>query len=392
MDTKLSSSRDTLIINSGFALLWSLTTIIVFPSVINSSLIAALFCLATYKYWTKEFARLLRETKLVWPGILIFVAIGVVGSELPEKSAKGAYDILRCIALFYFITPFLRKTSNEALLKSLHYFLLFASFLSFAAVIWIQLSEQTILIRESQTGHLVFSGYHHFVNSVAVIFILAFCLTISKSLSWHWTLPIFLLLFYCLLFSYSRGNWLAIFFVVTFLISYQKKVLFYSWFFLVILFYLSYYYIFYLFPCPETSCNITIFNRQHIYRNTLELIETAPFFGFGISVFKIISEIKEAGLKVVMPHNIFLESLYSVGIIGTASLIGSFSVFIIKSGWLKKTILPERPLPIHILISISLLIYLAIRGTFDLKLADSPTFGIIAISMAFLYSRKPNCS
>ncbi|HEX4976057.1 MAG TPA: O-antigen ligase family protein [Pseudomonadales bacterium] len=374
------------------ALLWLLLSTVVFPTGIDVSLIALLFTLSAYPAWTGGFKDLWQRSRWLWLPLLIFIGIGVFLSVMPAKSGKGAYDILRCLLLFYFIAPFLQKVSDQELLRALNYFLIPAALLYFSVVLWLQLHEGTLFIRHSELATRLFDSYHHFVSSVALASLLFLCLCINTRPGWPYAILIGTLLFYCIFFSNSRGNSLALALVALFLFTYQwrscKQALTLSLLgFGVVL--SSYLYVFYWMPCPETNCNVTVFNRQHIYHETLRLIHERPWTGYGFSVFKLISGVLEGGNKVVMPHNLLLEALYSTGLLGTLALAATLVPWFRQSGWTAKRLWSASTLPVQTQIGLALLIYLAVRGLFDLKLVDAPAFGLLAIAMAFMYARSP---
>lgn len=392
-DTSSSLNTTTHLGNQiSLILLWLLLSSIVFPSVISASSIALVFCISTFNYWTRGFKSLWQTTRSLWPGMLIFIVIGVVLSELPVKSAKGAYDMLRCMALFYFITPFLQKIPEEQLLRSLKYFLIPAVTVYWLTVLGIQFHEHLFFIRDSLIAHQIFGSHHHFVSSVVIATILSACLFINYKIDRRYKLYVLLLLFYCLVSSNSRGNTLALAFVGLFLLIYKTsstKLALLCWSLSFSVLVTIYAYVFYLMPCPEGDCNITVYNRQHIYHQTLRFITDDPLWGQGFSVFKLISGVLEGGNKVPMPHNLMLESLYSVGIVGTLALLMSLALWFRQSGWTVKQLLQTSSLPFQTQLGLCLLMYLLVRGLFDLKLADSPSFGLLAMAMGFLYARSP---
>lgn len=373
-------------------LLWLLLSTVVFPTGIDVSLIALLFTLSAYPAWTAGFKDLWQRSRWLWPPLLIFIGIGVFLSVMPAKSGKGAYDILRCLLLFYFMAPFLQKISEQDLLRALRYFLIPAALLYFTVVLWIQLEEGTLFIRHSELATRLFDSYHHFVSSVALASLLFLCLCINTRPGWPYAILVGALLFYCIFFSNSRGNSLALALVALFLLTYQwhsskrALVLFLLGFGVVLSGYL---YVFYWMPCPETDCNITVFNRQHIYHETLRLIHERPWTGYGLSLFKLISGVLEGGNKVIMPHNLLLEALYSTGLLGTLALAATLVLWFRQSAWKVKQLLSANTLPVQTQIGLALLMYLAVRGLFDLKLVDAPAFGLLAIAMAFMYARSP---
>lgn len=386
-------TRTLLTHHAPLGLLWLLLSAMVFPSGIDVSLIALLFTLTTYQTWTAGFTTLWHRSRWLWLPLLIFIGIGVFLSALPAKSSKGAYDILRCLLLFYFMTPFLQKISEHALLRALKYFLLPAALLYFAAVLWIQLHEETLFIRHSALATRLFDSYHHFVSSVALATLLFLCLCINARPGWPYVLLVGILLFYCIFFSNSRGNSLALALVALFLLVYKlrgSRPALTLWLLSFVVLLGGYLYVFYLMPCPEGQCNITVFNRQHLYHETLRLIQERPWTGYGFSVFKLISGVLEGGYPVIMPHNLLLDALYSSGLLGTLALLATLVLWFKQSGWTFKRLLSANTLPVQTQIGLSLLMYLAIRGLFDFKLVDAPAFGLLAIAMAFMYARSPS--
>lgn len=375
--------------SSQLLLLWVLIATIMLPSIFKFLPVALLFCASTLNLFSTSPPRIWKQTWTVWAGFFAFLLIGITSSHLPEKSLKGAYDVVRFLALFFFITPLISKRSDTEIAKSLGMFSLVMGLLFFTVVLFVQLSEHTLFIRDSLIGYQFWGSHNLLSTGVTIFFVLTLSTTGVKTFPKTPRILALCLLFYCMVFILSRGNLLAAGFVGLFLISYYYKFLYKYLLFLSVISFAVYVYAFFILNCKDISCTFVLYPRQYLYQSTLDFIYAQPFTGHGLSVFKIISGIQEGGVNVVMPHNLILELLYSVGIIGSLIFVASLVTWFYKSGWTFSLLHRSHNLPLPIIIGISLFIYLFIRGMFDLKLVSSQTFGLLAIIYSLLYSRKP---
>ena len=383
--------KNQFLFKQGFQLVlfWCLLTTVMLPSLLNFFTVSILFCISTSNLINENIKEQWRQTRTTWIGLSLFLIFGMVFSELPEKSTKASYDVLRHLILFYFITSLFKQCSDRDIAKSLSYFSLFISYVFLLIVIYAQYREGSMQLRGSPLGQSIWGSHNLLSTGITIFLLLTMCLITLKSISIKLGLLIALPLIYAIAFTLSRGNILSVIVIATFLIFHffklPKSILLGLFFIMLI----GYCYLFFIFPCDDGSCNLGIYPRQYIYQNTLDHIIEKPIFGHGLSVFKIISGIQEGGVNVVMPHNLILELFYSVGIIGSFIFLVTLTTWFYKSGWTFSLLIRSHNLPLPIIIGISLFIYLFIRGLFDLKLVSSQTFGLLAIIYSLLYSRKP---
>jgi len=375
--------------NFQLVLFWCLLTTVMLPSLLNFLTVSILFCISTSILVGNSIRENFRQTRTIWIGLLFFVIIGMVFSELPEKSTKAGYDVVRYLILFYFITPLLKRCTDEEVIKSLSYFSIFISYVFLIIVIYAQYRGGSMQLRGSPLGHSIWGSHNLLSTGITISLILTMCLITLRSISIKLSVLIIFPLIYAIAFTLSRGNILSIIVIATFLIFHYFKLPKSILFGLFLIMLISYCYLFFIFPCENDSCNLGIYPRQYIYQNTLDQIIEKPIFGHGLSVFKIISGIQEGGINVIMPHNLILELLYSVGIIGSLIFIATITAWFYRSGWTLSLLTRSHSLPLPIIIGMSLFIYLVIRGLFDLKLVSSQTFGLLAIIYSLLYSREP---
>ena len=370
-------------------LLWCLVATIMLPSIIHFSPVALIFCLSTFSLFKENVADLWRRSRIVWVGFSLFVLTGIMFSQLPEKSIKGGYDIIRHLFLFAFITPLITKSTDKDIAKSIGYFASIIGLIFFLVVLSVQLTEETLFIRGSNIGYTIWGSHNLLSTGVTVFFILTLSSIATKNIPIKFSAFPLLFLAYCMVFILSRGNLVAAGGIGLFLLFYYFSLSYKYLLVLLSTLLLVYFYLFFILYCEDNSCPHSLFPRQYIYQSTLSYIYEKPIFGYGFSVFKIISGIQENGINVVMPHNLSLDLMYSVGLFGAAAWVITIFTWFYNSGWTFSKINSRNKLPLPIIIAISLFIYLFIRGLFDLKLVSSQTFGLLAVIFAFIYSRKP---
>ena len=385
-----NQDKAQLIKNLQLILFWALVTTIILPSILSFTIVSIAFCLATINSFAKNIKTYSKQTYGQWVGLAIFLVIGILSSELLDKSLKAAYDITRYLFLFYFITPLLKNVTDKELTSSLIGFCIFISYVFLTIVVYTQYTENSLIIRGSPLGYEVWGSHNLLSSGITTFFVLALCLIATRNLSLSQSLIIITPLLYGIVCILSRGNIFSSLFVTIFLALYYFKLPYKIFIALILLMLIAYIYLFFFFPCENDVCNLRIYARQYLYENTLAQFYERPLFGYGLSVFKLLSEIKEGAVFVIMPHNLILELLYSVGLVGSIALFSGLALWFYKSGWTFSTIKNIYPLPFPVIAALCLLIYLLTRGLFDLKLVSSQTFGLLAVIFSLLYSRKPD--
>ena len=118
--------------------------------------------------------------------------------------------------------------------------------------------------------------------------------------------------------------------------------------------------------------------RSVINTRVLELVAQQPWFGYGMNNFKGLPEAAIDGYAFLYPHQIYLEALFSFGILGSALFAALlFSVFRHTS---RQAVLTE---PLAMLGFLGA-VYMAGKGLTDMKLIDLQPLGILMIAAAFM--------
>jgi O-antigen ligase len=119
--------------------------------------------------------------------------------------------------------------------------------------------------------------------------------------------------------------------------------------------------------------------RSHIYHATVAAVLDSPIVGYGINTYKYISAGQPPSGKhnFLFPHQIILEMLFSVGVVGT--LLLSFSFILL----LKKTINPFGRKHVISIFGFLALTYLIGKGMTDAKLFGFYFSGLISMSLGF---------
>lgn len=118
--------------------------------------------------------------------------------------------------------------------------------------------------------------------------------------------------------------------------------------------------------------------RAMINARLLELVAEQPWFGYGINSFKYVVEAAVDGVMYIHPHQIYLEALFSFGVIGCIAFAAMFwGLFRLSS---RQLILSE-PLP---LLGFLAAVYMAGKGLSDMKLMSVQPLGIFMLGAGLI--------
>lgn len=118
--------------------------------------------------------------------------------------------------------------------------------------------------------------------------------------------------------------------------------------------------------------------RAMINARLLELVAEQPWFGYGINSFKYVAEAAVDGVMYIHPHQIYLEALFSFGVIGCIAFAAMFwGLFRLSS---RQLILSE-PLP---LLGFLAAVYMAGKGLSDMKLMSVQPLGIFMLGAGLI--------
>ncbi|MBY4676435.1 O-antigen ligase family protein [Marinobacterium arenosum] len=122
--------------------------------------------------------------------------------------------------------------------------------------------------------------------------------------------------------------------------------------------------------------------RTELYRALLEQWQQAPWFGWGVNTYKYLPVSTLDGISYLYPHHIYLEALFSLGVVGGVLLLTLFWQLARRVDW--QAVRHDS----LTLTAYLLLCYFAAKGMTDMKFLSAQTFGVFALCLG-LMSRLP---
>lgn len=120
--------------------------------------------------------------------------------------------------------------------------------------------------------------------------------------------------------------------------------------------------------------------RAMINTRLLELVAAQPWFGYGINSFKHVTEAAVDGVMYIHPHQIYLEALFSFGVLGCVALAAVFwGLFRLSS----RHLILSAPLP---LLGFLAAVYMAGKGLSDMKLISVQPLAIFMLGAGLIAS------
>jgi O-antigen ligase len=349
-----------------------------------------LLCVACLCFFKDETFNFVKEYKNQCILLFFFVLFGIVFSELPRKSVKGGYDFLRGMSLIIpaYLSARLYSEKKVNFEKITLFVILSFSvlLLLFMALFVFNDSFPTFYLYLAGTSASLFGNIHNLVNGTAALLLLCICLVLHSGLNSTMKSALYVcsaFLFFVIVVCRSEGAYLALIFtgfayVYLHASKWRKAILVVSAALVVGL--IS------LFVFPELykeyiGIPLGGFEaRSRIYRSVLLAFWESPWVGHGINTYKYLPAGKE--FKLLFPHQIILECLFSTGFFGLA-LVCSFYYFILRN-----VISPVKEQNFLQIFGFLLFVYLIAKGMTDAKYFGYYFSGLIAISIGFMLSTK----
>ena len=383
-----SHTRDAVKSWLTLVLVWYFLASLSVPSLLQSSATGILLLIVALWKYRQGFVEACKAIKSGW---LLFVAaflVGAIISEHPGKSIIAFYDALRAIVILFSLIAIVSNLPSRKIISSAVYFYLFSATVIFTILIYVGLRGETFTLRYNTVLTQNIGNLHEFANLAAITLLVMACLYVSGACREKILIPAMFAMLAVIYFTASKGNYISIVLCGIYLaFEMQNKRV---WYAALCFFLLGYGYLFFL--CAG-GCNVpesiqsTLLVRKEIYTDTLTLIYEHPWFGHGINTFKYSSGLNNpAGAPYIMPHNIYLEQLYSWGIVGTLLFFSGLMIILIKT--CKK---PVRNLGSNQFITTlgyTLLIYSFSRGLLDLKFFSFHFMALIMFSVSLVVIGK----
>lgn len=332
-----------------------------------------------------------RDTRFAWGVIGLVGVVSACLSVVPRHSIQGFYDFLRSSWVFFGIASVLCVSSSQlikkALLISLIGVIIFISiFYGYVTYSW----GQSFSLRDNPVLESQISGIHEFANIAAVSLLVSFVMFIHLKrtmITNVFSMLVFTVLVYILLMSDSRGAYLALVFCMLYMLSWYKKPL-------ITIYWLAAASLIFGFTwvCFFTADTIVLgkqlpdsfIERIELAKGTWQAFLGSPLYGYGFNSFKYVSSSLGVPYHYTMPHNIFLEVLFSAGIIGSIILI----LAMIKIGLHRQSIqnLSKDRLMLY-RIGVIIIVYTIFRGFTELHL-DFNVFSALFGGLALIYASR----
>lgn len=322
-------------------------------------------------------------------GLALFslaLILGTILSQLPMNSIKGVYDFFRGVAILIPVT-WLVQHHKETFLKIFPWVTLPSALLVIGVIVYAQ--SQVGAAEKRAVLDQLFNQYNVFGHGVGVLYVCMLCFGLfrwkqDRLAGFAWLLVVTILLGTVLL-SGSRGSLVACILVSTLIFSfYQPKwaLLFWVGGFLLVggAFYLYKVSASGGFAMWDRGGDLTA-GRLDIYGAAIEAWwQKGRWFGFGPNTYKYLEFGHAPGGPIPMPHNVLLELLGSLGLVGSLTFLTGFWMFLSRIPWRRVGG------DLITLLGVSLLFYMLVRGMFDLKLWGAYYPGMIMLGIGLAIS------
>lgn len=314
------------------------------------------------------------------------LVFGTILSQLPMNSIKGVYDFFRGVAIMIPVA-WLVQHHKETFLKVFPWVTLPSALLVIGVIVYAQL--QVGAAEKRAVLDQLFNQYNVFGHGVGVLYVCMLCFGLyewkqDRLAGFAWLLVVSILLATVLL-SGSRGSLVACILVSTLIFSfYQPK-----W---TLLFWVGGFLLvggaFYLYKL-SASGGLAMWDRGgdltagrlDIYVAAIEAWwQQGRWFGFGPNTYKYLEFGHAPGGPIPMPHNVLLELLGSLGLVGSLTFLTGFGLFFSRIPWRRVGG------DLITLLGVSLLFYMLVRGMFDLKLWGAYYPGMIMLGIGLAIS------
>ncbi len=359
-----------------------------FPALPVSSIPVVLFIVVCLTDWP-EIKSMLVEYKSAILLISIALIIGVLFSYRPEKSIKGVYDFLRGAVLFFPALHLVRKYPVK-IQSSLVWvgFLCSLLYLCHVCFALFFVSDQWMVQRAFLTKTLGYFNTYGTSAALIVFVAIASLLFLERDLLERSVLVLTAAIgSWLLFFSGSRGSFVSLIVgvAVLTLIRFRRH---FVWVlsgsglvFLAIGAVLYFNLVGSYLQAWVRGADITS-GRMEIFAATLnDVWHHAKFFGFGPNTYKYLDYGQVFDEQLYAPHSVYLEVVFSLGIVGTLLLIVAFFLLI-------REFIARRSFNFYPSLGLGLAVFLLVRGSVDMKLFDVYFPGTLAIAFAFMLAGK----
>lgn len=321
----------------------------------------------------------------VW-AMLALIVINALAARVPGRALSGGYELLRSMSLMIPALLLVTQVERRLAFGWMKAFAVLATVASGVLYFW-YVGQRSVMYAIYRWGDLHFGNVHNVIN-VSALSVLCLAVILMLERGWRQRLVFGALLLFALWFQWvlkSEGTLLA--FVLCLLawaaVRFEGAVRALAVTGLVLG--LCGYELQMLWPdAVKAALGVRLGGfeiRSVINARVLELVAQQPWFGYGMNNFKDLPEAAIKGKEFLYPHQIYLEALFSLGILGSTLFVAMFfAVFRYSS---RRAVLTD---PLAMLGFLGA-VYMAGKGLTDMKLIDLQPLGILMIAAAFMARR-----
>jgi O-antigen ligase len=321
----------------------------------------------------------------VW-AVLALIVINALAARVPGRALSGGYELLRSMSLM--IPAFLIVTQVERRLAFawMKAFVILATLASGALYFW-YFGQRSVMYSLYRWGDLHFGNVHNIIN-VSALSVLCLVVILTRERGRLQRALFGVLLLFALWFQWvlkSEGTLLAfvlcVFAWVAMRFGGAVRVLALTGLVVGV----GGYVLQMLWPdAVRAALGIRLGGfeiRSILNARVLELVAQQPWLGYGMNNFKDLPEAAIKGRAFLYPHQIYLEALFSFGVLGSA-LFGAMFYWIFRHT--SRQVVLTDPLA---MLGFLGAVYMAGKGVTDMKLIDLQPLGIFMIAAAFMARR-----
>lgn len=318
----------------------------------------------------------------VW-AMLALIVINAIAARVPGRALSGGYELLRSMSLMIPAVLLVMQVERRQVLGWMKAFAVMATLASGALYFW-YFSQRSVMYEIYRWADVHFGNVHNLIN-VSALSVLCLVVILMLERGWLQRLVCGALLLFALWFQWvlkSEGTLLA--FALCALgwaaVRYGGVVRAFAVAGLVLG--VGGYVVQMLWPdAVQAALGIRLGGfeiRSVINARVVELIGQQPWFGYGMNNFKGLPQAAIDGTAFLYPHQIYLEALFSFGLVGMAVfMVMLFGVFRHCS----RTAVLSDPLA---MLGFLGAVYMAGKGLTDMKLIDLQPLGVFMIAAAFM--------
>ena len=272
-------------------------------------------------YWNE-----IREKGIAALLFVVLIAMGYYFSAFPPKSIKGGWELFRSLFVFFAGGVLLSRSSEKQTMSAFFRASWVAVIILVGLYFWsISQWEWRWSLRNNGVLSELISGIHEYANVAAMCLLVAACAVMyDRQYRTPAVWALLVILVGILVVSDSRGAYAALLFCGLLALGWWKKPFFYMFWaaslgLIVAMVWVSFFHqgdIFLGYTIPPS-----FMERIILYQGTWSAFLDKPWLGYGLNSFKFAPDLIGGGLDQVMPHNIYLEILFSVGLVGTTVLV-----------------------------------------------------------------------